>query len=40
LGSLIFVEAYLAWSTMIIAIDLVVLYALTVHGRELRSSRV
>jgi hypothetical protein len=38
--NLAFIEAYPIWSVMIIAIDVVVIYALTVHGRELRSSRM
>jgi|tagenome__1003787_1003787.scaffolds.fasta_scaffold19989640_1 hypothetical protein len=38
--NLAFIEAYPIWSVMIITIDVVVIYALTVHGRELRSSRM
>ena len=40
LVNLAFVEAYPVWSIMIITLDVLVIYALTVHGRELRSSRM
>jgi hypothetical protein len=36
LVSLAFIEAYPIWSVLIITIDVLVIYALTVHGRELR----
>ena len=39
LANLIFIEAYPIWSLIIITIDVLVIYALTVHGRELRNSR-
>jgi len=32
-----FLAAYPIWSTIIIAIDVVVIYALTVHGREVQA---
>ena len=38
LVNLVFVEAYPIWSIIIITVDVLVIYALTVHGRELRSS--
>jgi hypothetical protein len=34
--NLAFIAAYPVWSTIIITIDVLVIYALTVHGRELR----
>jgi hypothetical protein len=39
LANLLFVEAYPIWSLLVISVDVLVIYALTVHGRELRSSR-
>jgi len=36
--NLIFIEAYPFWSIIIIAVDVLVIYALTVHGGELRDS--
>ncbi|TCM40395.1 hypothetical protein [Kribbella sp. VKM Ac-2568] len=33
-----FLAAYPIWSTIVIAIDILVIWALTVHGREVRSS--
>jgi len=38
LVNLVFIEAYPVWSIIIIAVDVVVIYSLTVHGRELRDS--
>jgi hypothetical protein len=38
LVSLAFIEAYPIWSVIIITIDVLVIYALTVHGRELRDA--
>jgi len=35
LAQLVFISAYPVWSVLIIAIDVVVIYALTAHGREL-----
>jgi hypothetical protein len=40
LVNLAFIEAYPIWSILVIAIDVLVIFALTVHGRELRSSRM
>ena len=40
LVNLAFIEAYPIWSVIIITIDVLVIYALTVHGRELRSTRM
>jgi hypothetical protein len=40
LVNLAFIEAYPIWSVIIITIDVLVIFALTVHGRELRSSRM
>ena len=38
LANLVFIEAYPIWSIIIITVDVLVIYALTVHGRELRGS--
>ena len=38
--NLVFIEAYPIWSVIIITVDVLVIYALTVHGRELRDSDV
>ena len=38
LVNLIFIEAYPVWSIIIITVDVLVIYALIVHGRELRDS--
>jgi len=38
LTNLLFIEAYPIWSILIIAVDVLVIYALVVHGRELRDS--
>jgi hypothetical protein len=38
LVNLVFIEAYPVWSVLIITIDVLVIYALTVHGRELRDA--
>ncbi|NUT49170.1 MAG: hypothetical protein HOV94_17945 [Saccharothrix sp.] len=35
--NLAFIAAYPVWSTIVIAIDVVVIYAIAVHGREMRS---
>ena len=40
LVNLAFIEAYPIWSVIVITLDVLVIYALTVHGRELRSSRM
>jgi hypothetical protein len=33
-----FIAAYPVWSSIVIALDILIVYALAVHGRELRSS--
>ena len=38
LANLVFIGAYPIWSTIVITVDVLVIYALTVHGRELRDS--
>ena len=38
LANLAFIGAYPIWSVIIITVDVLVIYALTVHGRELRDS--
>jgi hypothetical protein len=38
LANLVFIEAYPIWSVIIITVDVLVIYALTVHGRELKDS--
>ncbi len=38
LANMAFISAYPVWSLIVIAIDVFVIYALTVHGGELRSS--
>jgi hypothetical protein len=40
LVNLVFIEAYPIWSILIITVDVLVIYALIVHGRELRDSSV
>jgi hypothetical protein len=39
LVNLAFLSAYPIWSTIIIATDVLVIYALTVHGSEVKASR-
>ena len=34
--NLLFIGAYPVWSTIIIAVDVIVIYAIVVHGRELK----
>jgi hypothetical protein len=36
--NLLFIEAYPLWSIIIITVDVLVIYALVVHGRELKGS--
>jgi hypothetical protein len=36
--NLAFIAAYPIWSTLVIAVDIIVIYAIVVHGRELRST--
>jgi hypothetical protein len=38
LVNLLFIEAYPIWSVIIITVDVLVIYALTVHGREMRGA--
>ena len=38
LANMAFIGAYPVWSIMVIIVDVLVIYALTVHGGELRSS--
>jgi hypothetical protein len=38
LVNLLFIEAYPIWSILIIAVDVLVIYALIVHGREMKDS--
>jgi len=35
--NLAFIAAYPVWSTIVIAIDVIVIYAIVVHGRELKA---
>ena len=37
LANLLFISAYPIWSTTVIAIDVIVIYAIIVHGRELKA---
>jgi len=39
LVNIAFLSAYPIWSAIIIAVDILVIYALAVHGREVKSSR-
>ena len=34
--NLVFIAAYPIWSTIVIAVDVLIIYALAVHGREVR----
>ena len=34
--NLMFIAAYPVWSTIVIAVDVIVIYAIVVHGRELK----
>jgi hypothetical protein len=36
-ANLVFLPAYPLWSTIVIALDVIVIYAIVVHGRELRA---
>jgi uncharacterized membrane protein len=38
LVNLAFIEAYPIWAVIVITVDVLVVYALVVHGREMRSS--
>ena len=35
IANLLFIEAYPVWSVIVITVDVLVIYALTVHGREM-----
>jgi hypothetical protein len=35
--NLVFIAAYPVWSTIVIAVDVIVIYAIIVHGRELQN---
>lgn len=37
LANLLFISAFPIWSTIVIAIDIIVIYAIIVHGRELKA---
>ena len=37
LANLAFLPAYPIWSTIVIAVDVLIIYAIVVHGDELRS---
>jgi hypothetical protein len=39
LANLAFVAAYPVWSIIVIALDVIVIYAIIVHGRELKSTQ-
>ena len=36
--NLVFITAYPAWSVVVIALDVIVIYSIVVHGRELQAS--
>lgn len=36
IGNLLVISAYPIWSTIVIAVNVLVIYAITVHGREVR----
>jgi hypothetical protein len=38
LVNLVFISAYPVWSVMVIVLDVIVIYAIIVHGRELKDS--
>jgi hypothetical protein len=37
--NLLFIAAYPVWSTIVIALDVIIIYAIIVHGRELKALR-
>jgi len=39
LANLLFISAYPLWSSIVIVLDVVVIYAIIVHGREVRNYR-
>ena len=36
--NLVFMAAYPAWSVMVIALDVIVIFSIVVHGRELQAN--
>jgi hypothetical protein len=38
IANLLFIEAYPFWSVIVITVDVLVIYAVTAHGRELKGS--
>src|SRR4051794_7822241 len=36
--NMVFITAYPAWSVMVIALDVIVIYSIVVHGRELQAN--
>ena len=39
LANIAFLAAYPLWSAIMIAVDILVIWAITVHGREMRANR-
>ena len=39
IANILFIEAYPLWSIIVITVDVLVIYALTVHGHEMKSAR-
>ena len=39
IANILFIEAYPLWSMIVITVDVLVIYALTVHGHEMKSAR-
>jgi hypothetical protein len=37
IGNLLVIGAYPIWSTIVIALDVLVIWAITVHGQEMRN---
>ena len=37
-GNLVFIAAYPIWSTIVIVLDVLIIYALSVHGREVKNT--
>jgi hypothetical protein len=37
-ANLVFIAAYPVWSTIVIVVDILIIYALSVHGREVKNS--
>ena len=38
IANVLFIAAYPLWSIIVITVDVLVIYALTVHGREMKSA--